>query len=83
MDIHQARGHIETSDIDHLRTRRNFNVLGDLSNLVIFDGHVANAVDPVFRVDDVTALEYKVIRGLTMNQRGRQKADQQENRQPT
>jgi hypothetical protein len=58
-------------------------VLGHRSNLVIFDRHVANAIDPVFRVDDVTALEHKVIRGLTMNQRGRKKADQHENHQPT
>ena len=65
VDIHQTRRHIETSDIDYLGPWRGLNMLGDRSNLVVLDGNVANGVDFIFGIDDVTALEHQVIGRLS------------------
>ena len=71
VNIHQARRHVETSDIDHFDAWSGLNMLGDRSNLVVLDGYVANGIDSVFGVDDVAALEHQVIGCLTMKRRGR------------
>jgi hypothetical protein len=80
VDVYQAGGDIEAGNINFLRAGSWLNMLCDRSNLVVLDGNIPNRIDPVFRVDDMAALEHKVIRRLPVKRR-RQKRKQQRNRE--
>ena len=67
MNVHQARGHIETGDIDCLSGERWINVRGHCGDAVIRNGNVHDCIDVVSRIDDTTARQQEVVALLRLH----------------
>ena len=61
MDVNEARGDVQSRDVHRFARARGRDVLGDGGDFPALDGHVADGVDPVLGVEDVTALQEKVV----------------------
>ena len=64
MQVDQAGRDIESGDIDDLAGLCRRNIRGHGCDQAIADGDVGDGADLVFGIDDVGALQQKVIRGL-------------------
>jgi len=61
VDVHQAGCDIEAAGVDGFASARGIDGGGDFGDLAGLNGHVAERVDVVSGIDDVSALEQQVI----------------------
>src|SRR5579871_1146074 len=75
VDVDEAGSDVEAGDIDDLPGLRGIDVGRDLGDAAVADRHVADFVDVILGVDNVAALEKKIVRSL--GESGGQKKQQE------
>src|SRR5205823_5493798 len=63
VDVHQTGRDVEAAGVDDLAGARRIDGGGDFGDLAGLNGHVAERVDVVSGIDDVSAFEQQVILG--------------------